>query len=103
MATQKQALLVEVYKKGDTLKVRHLQISILKDFRTTAIAVRRVTIPTKLERPSIDDAKLRLFNLDSIRAPGKAQISMGLNAYEKADREKLEKRVIYTSLPSGTG
>ena len=55
-----------------------------------------------MERPSVDDAKLRLFNLDSIRAPGKAQIPMGLNAYEKADREKLGKRVLYTSLPSGT-
>ncbi len=60
------------------------------------------SVPTKLERPSVDDAKLRLFNLDSIRAPGKAQIPMGLNTYEKADREKLGKRVLYTSLPSGT-
>ena len=40
---EKQSLLVEVYKKGDVLKTRHLQILILKDFRTTAIAVRRVT------------------------------------------------------------
>jgi len=60
------------------------------------------SVPTKLERPSMDNAKLRLFNLDSIRAPGKAQIQMVLNAYEKADRERLEKRVFYTSLPSGT-
>ena len=29
---EKQALLVEAYIKGDTLKVRHIQISILKDF-----------------------------------------------------------------------
>jgi len=58
--------------------------------------------PTKLERPSMTDAKLRLFNLDSIRAPGKALIPMGLNAYEKADRERLENRVLYTSFPSGT-
>ena len=60
------------------------------------------SVPTKLERPSVENAKLRLFNLDSIRAPGKAQIKMGLNAYEKADRERLEKRVLYTSFPSGT-
>jgi hypothetical protein len=40
---KKQALLVEAYMKGDILKVRHIQISILKDFRTTAIVVRRVT------------------------------------------------------------
>ena len=26
---------------------------------------------------------------------------MGLNAYEKADRTKLEKRILYTSFPSG--
>ena len=31
------------------------------------------SVPIKLERPSVDDAKLRLFNLDPIRAPGKAQ------------------------------
>lgn len=60
------------------------------------------SVPTKLERPSVENAKLRLFNLDSIRAPGKAQIPMGLNAYEKADRELLEKRVLYTIFPSGT-
>jgi RNA-directed DNA polymerase len=58
--------------------------------------------PTKLERPSTSDAKLRLFNLDSIRAPGKALIPTGLNAYEKADRERLEKRILYTNFPSGT-
>jgi RNA-directed DNA polymerase len=60
------------------------------------------SVPTKLERPSVTSAKLRLFNLDSIRAPGKAQIPMGLNAYEKADRERLKNRIIYTSFPSGT-
>jgi len=60
------------------------------------------SVPTKLERPSNEDAKLRLFNLDSIRAPGKALIPMGLNAYEKADRAKLENRILYTNFPSGT-
>lgn len=60
------------------------------------------SVPTKLERPSMENAKLRLFNLDSIRAPGKAQIPMGLNAYEKADRERLEKRILYTNFPLGT-
>lgn len=51
---EKQALLVEVHKKGDTLKVRHLQISILKDFRTTAIAVRRVTTSSGSRTPGVD-------------------------------------------------
>jgi len=51
---EKQALLVEVYKKGDTLKVRHLQISILKDFRTTAIAVRRVTTSSGSRTSGVD-------------------------------------------------
>jgi RNA-directed DNA polymerase len=60
------------------------------------------SVPTKLERPSVKDAKLRLYNLDSIRAPGKATIPLGLNAYEKADRTKLEKRILYTNFPSGT-
>jgi RNA-directed DNA polymerase len=43
-----------VYKKKDYLKVRHLQISILKDFRTTAIAVRRVTTSSGSRTPGID-------------------------------------------------
>jgi RNA-directed DNA polymerase len=60
------------------------------------------SVPTKLERPSVKDALLRLFNLDSIRAPGNAQIPTGLNAYEKADRERLETRILYTNFPSGT-
>lgn len=59
------------------------------------------SVPTKMERPSEKDAKLRLFNLDSIRAPGKALISTGLKAYEKADRAKLENRILYTNFPSG--
>ena len=48
-----------------------------------------------MERPSKKDAKLRLFNLDSIRAFGKAVIPMGLNAYEKADRVRLERIVLF--------
>lgn len=60
------------------------------------------SVPPKLELPSVTDAKLRLLNLDSIKAPGKAQIPMGLNAYEKADCERLKKRTIYTSFLSGT-
>jgi len=60
------------------------------------------SVPTKLDRPSVKNARLRLFNLDSIRAPGKAQIPAGLNAYEKADREKLEKRIVFTVFPSST-
>jgi len=51
---EKQALLVEVYIKGDILKVRHIQISILKDFRTTAIAVRRVTTSSGSRTPGVD-------------------------------------------------
>lgn len=60
------------------------------------------SVSTKLERPSMKDVRLGWFNLDSIKAPGKAQIQMGLNAYEKVSREILEKRVLYTSFPSGT-
>jgi hypothetical protein len=37
--SRKQELLVEAYKNKDTEKVRHLQISILKDYRITSIAV----------------------------------------------------------------
>lgn len=51
---EKQSLLVEVYKKGDVLKTRHLQILILKDFRTTAIAVRRVTTTGGSRTPGLD-------------------------------------------------
>ena len=51
---KKQILLVEVYKKNDLEKVRHIQISILKDFRTTAIAVRRVTSTSGSKTPGLD-------------------------------------------------
>ena len=47
-------MLVEVYKKGDVSKTRHLQILILKDFRTTAIAVRRVTATSGSRTPGLD-------------------------------------------------
>lgn len=60
------------------------------------------SVPTKLERPSVKDAKLRLYNLDSIKAPGKATISTGLNAYKKEDLTKLEKRKARVAVPSGT-
>lgn len=51
---EKQALLVEVYRKKETLKVRHLQISILKDFRTIATVVRRVTTSLGSRIPGVD-------------------------------------------------
>nr|YP_009495545.1 reverse transcriptase [Psammoneis japonica]AWQ64275.1 reverse transcriptase [Psammoneis japonica] len=51
---EKQNLLVEAYKKGDVSKVRHLQILILKDFRTTAIGVRRVTTSSGSRTPGLD-------------------------------------------------
>ena len=59
------------------------------------------SVPTKLERPSIKDAMIRLFNLDSIRAPGKGTINTGLNAYKKADRIKLESRITNLHFFSG--
>lgn len=52
--SEKQDSLVEVYVKMDMEKVRHLQISILKDFRTTAIAVRRVTTSSGSQTPGLD-------------------------------------------------
>lgn len=51
---EKQSLLVEAYVKRDIEKVRHLQISILKDFRTTAVAVRRVTTSGGARTPGLD-------------------------------------------------
>ena len=44
-----------MYEKQDIEKVRHLQISILKDFRTTAIAVRRVTTTSGSKTPGLDN------------------------------------------------
>ena len=49
--------------------------------------------PTKLERPSDTLAKVILFNLDSVRAPGKAMIRTGMNAYLPEDKLQLNKRV----------
>ena len=50
------------------------------------------SVPTKLERPSEETARLKLFNLDSVRAPGRGTVSVGLNAYKMEDLVKLEKR-----------
>lgn len=52
--SEKQDLLVKAYIENDMEKVRHLQISILKDFRTTAIAVRRVTTSSGSKTPGLD-------------------------------------------------
>jgi RNA-directed DNA polymerase len=60
------------------------------------------SVPTKLERPSVEDAKLRLYNLDSIRAPGRAMVQTGLNAYKKEDLKKLEKRKEHSVPTSNT-
>ena len=51
---EKQKLLVKAYIKKEMKKVRQLQISILKDFRTTAIAVRRVTTLSDSKTPGLD-------------------------------------------------
>lgn len=51
---QKQSLLLEAYEKNNIGKVRHIQISILKDYRTTAIAVRRVTTNPGKRTPGTD-------------------------------------------------
>lgn len=59
------------------------------------------SVPTKLERPSVQDAKLRLYNLDSIKAPGKGTVPTGLNAYIKEDIIKLEKRKTRVPISSG--
>lgn len=59
------------------------------------------SVPTKLERPSVENAKLRLFNLDSVRAPGKAIIPAGLNAYKKEDYTRLMKRKATVAVTSG--
>jgi len=60
------------------------------------------SVPTKLKRPSVEDAKLRLYNLDSIRVPGRAMIQTELNAYKKEDLIKLKKRKEHSVLVSGT-
>jgi RNA-directed DNA polymerase len=51
---RKQELLVEAYQNNNMEKVCHLQISILKDFRTTAIAVRRVTTKSGCKTAGLD-------------------------------------------------
>ena len=54
----------------------------------------------KLERPSENEAKIKLYNLDSIRAPGNPIISKGLNAYCSIDKVKLKKKKSLLSLAS---
>lgn len=51
---QKQERLLEAYEKNNIEMLRHIQISILKDYRTTAIAVRRVTTNSGKKTPGLD-------------------------------------------------
>lgn len=51
---RKQELLLEAYEKKDMDSVLRIQISILKDFRTTAIAVRRVSSNTGSSTPGVN-------------------------------------------------
>lgn len=48
---------------------------------------------TKSERSSDPLAKVRLFNLDFVRAPGKAMLRMRMNAYLPEDKLQLNKKV----------
>lgn len=48
--------------------------------------------PVKLERPSDNKAKVRLYNLDSIKAPGNPVITKGLNACCSSDKVKLQNK-----------
>jgi hypothetical protein len=51
---EKQALLVEVYRTRDIEKVCYLKILILKDFKTSALAVSRVTTSSGARTPGLD-------------------------------------------------
>jgi RNA-directed DNA polymerase len=55
---QKQSSLLEAYEKNNIGMVRHIQISILKDYRTAAIAVRRVTTNPGKRTPGTDGSLL---------------------------------------------
>ena len=50
------------------------------------------SVPVKLERPSDNKAKVRLYNLDSVKAPGKPIIPKGLNAYCSIEKVKLQRK-----------
>ena len=52
--SRKQSALLEAYEKNNIEMIRHIQISILKDYRTTAIAVRRVTTNSGRKTPGTD-------------------------------------------------
>ena len=51
---QKQEMLLKAYKKRDIETIRRIQCAILKDFRTTAIAVRRISENQGSSTPGVD-------------------------------------------------
>lgn len=59
---RKQELLIEAYEKKNITMVRHIQISILKDYRTTAIAVRRVTTNSGSKTPGVDGLTVSIMD-----------------------------------------
>lgn len=55
----KQEKLIEAYKNKDTHLIIQIQVSILKDYRTTAIAVRRVASNKGSNTPGVDGKVLK--------------------------------------------
>jgi RNA-directed DNA polymerase len=55
----KQEELIKAYKNKDTSLIIQIQVSILKDYRTTAIAVRRVATNKGSSTPGVDGKVLK--------------------------------------------
>ena len=55
----KQEELIKAYEKKNTEQVLKIQVSILKDYRTTAIAVRRVASNSDSSTPGVDGKTLK--------------------------------------------
>jgi len=48
------------------------------------------------KRPSFNMAEVRLYNLDYIKASGRAQLKTGLNAYLIDDQKILERNISFS-------
>jgi RNA-directed DNA polymerase len=91
----------KVKKQNPTVKLRELKHRYFPEekFLQNGRYVLRSWVfsaPTHFKRPSTPEAKIRLYNMDSVCAPGLAQTKKGLNPYKPADAQILmeKKKVV---------
>jgi len=78
----KQKELVKAYEKKDTNLILRIQVSVLKDYRTTAIAVRRVVTNKGSNTPGVDGKVLKTATDQKVLAKAVHKIMRNPSTYK---------------------